>query len=211
LRSRKRTNALDRLRYLHARPGTRRPLPLASITRKVCGVTVNRKGPVLSWTASESGGGVSVVTEKDTDQAKSLVISVGPWANEFVRSLLVPLAVSRRVMFWLNPTTEHSAFDKRVFPIFIWEPEQGPLFYGFPRTNEPSDPKVAIHSGAEACTPSTIDRSINSRDFSGNQICNQIQNSCANMVRFLTPSPACTQCSPGRDATNSILVKQSVA
>jgi sarcosine oxidase len=129
------------------------------------GADLRFEEPVLSWTASESGDGVSIVTEKEIYQAKSLVISVGPWTNEFVTSLPVSLTVSRRVMFWFNPTTDHSAFDERVFPIFIWEPEQGPLFYGFPRTNVAGDPKVAIHSGDEDCTPSTIDRSIHSRDI----------------------------------------------
>lgn len=147
--------------YLRPEECIRQHLRLASKR----GADLRFEEPVLSWTASESGDGVSVVTEKETYQAKSLVISVGPWTNEFVRSLPVSLTVSRRVMFWLNPTTQHSAFDKRVFPIFIWEPEQGPLFYGFPRTDESGDPKVAIHSGDEDCTPSTIDRSIHPRDI----------------------------------------------
>jgi sarcosine oxidase len=147
--------------YLRPEECIRQHLSLASKR----GADLRFEEPVLSWTASESGDGVSVVTEKETYQAKSLVISVGPWTNEFVRSLPVSLIVSRRVMFWLKPTTQHSAFDKRVFPIFLWEPEQGPLFYGFPRTSEAGDPKVAIHSGNEDCTPSTIDRSIHPRDI----------------------------------------------
>jgi sarcosine oxidase len=147
--------------YLRPEECIRQHLRLASKR----GADLRFKERVLSWTASESGDGVSVVTEKETYQAKSLVISVGPWTNEFVGSLPVSLTVSRRVMFWLNPTTQHSAFDKRVFPIFIWEPEQGPLFYGCPRTSEAGDPKVGIHSGDEDCTPSTIDRSIHPRDI----------------------------------------------
>jgi sarcosine oxidase len=147
--------------YLRPEECIRQHLRLASKR----GADLRFEEPVLSWTASESGDGVSIVTGKETYQAKSLVISVGPWTNEFVTSLPVSLTVSRRVMFWFNPTTQHSAFDKRVFPIFIWEPEQGPLFYGFPRTNVAGDPKVAIHSGDEDCTPSTIDRSIHSRDI----------------------------------------------
>jgi sarcosine oxidase len=147
--------------YLRPEECIRQHLRLASKR----GADLRFEEPVLSWTASESGDGVSIVTGKETYQAKSLVISVGPWTNEFVTSLPVSLIVSRRVMFWFNPTTQHSAFDKRVFPIFIWEPEQGPLFYGFPRTNVAGDPKVAIHSGDEDCTPSTIDRSIHSRDI----------------------------------------------
>ena len=128
------------------------------------GADLRFEEPILSWTAAESGEGVTVVTEKRTYQAKSLVLSVGPWTNELVTSPPVPLTVSRRVMFWLRPTAQHAAFDKNAFPIFLWEPEQGPLFYGFPRIDETGDPKVAIHSGCEHCKPSTIDRSIHPRD-----------------------------------------------
>lgn len=128
------------------------------------GANLRFEEPILSWTASESGDGVSVVTDNRTYQAKSLVLSVGPWTNEFVPGLPVSLSVSRRVMFWVRPTAQPSAFDRRTFPIFLWEPEQCPLFYGFPRIDQTGDPKIAIHSGGEDCTPSTIDRSIHPRD-----------------------------------------------
>src|SRR3954469_22394621 len=119
---------------------------------------------VLSWRASQSGDGVSVTTEKQTYHARSLVISVGPWFAEFVPRVSMPVIVSRRVMFWLKPSGQPSAFDSTNFPIFIWEPEAGPVFYRFPRTREGGDPKVGIHSAGEECTPSTIDRSISARD-----------------------------------------------
>jgi sarcosine oxidase len=120
--------------------------------------------PMLSWTASESGNGVTVVTKKNTYWARALVIAAGPWMSELVPSLLISLTVLRKVMFWLNPVSQHASFDKSVFPIFLWEPAEGPLFYGFPRTRETGDPKVAIHSGGEDCTPSTIDRNIHPSD-----------------------------------------------
>jgi len=63
-----------------------------------------------------------------------------------------------------QPTNQHASFGKGVFPIFIWEPAEGPLFYGFPRTHETGEPKVAIHSVGEDCTPSTIDRNIHPSD-----------------------------------------------
>jgi sarcosine oxidase len=129
------------------------------------GATLHFEEPILSWTAAGSGEGVSVATNNQTYHANSLILSVGPWTNEVVPHLPVSLTVSRRVMFWLRPTANHSAFDKRAFPIFLWEPAQGPLFYGFPRIDENGDPKVAIHHGGEECTPSTIDRNIHPRDI----------------------------------------------
>lgn len=128
------------------------------------GADLHFEEPILSWTASESGEGVSVVTENRTYQARCLVLTVGPWMNEFVPDLPVPLTVSRRVVLWVRPTAQPSAFDRGTFPIFLWEPEQGPLFYGFPRIDVTGDPKIAIHSGGEDCTPSTIDRRIHPRD-----------------------------------------------
>lgn len=135
---------------------------LRSASRR--GADLHFEEPILSWTAAESGEGVSVVTNNETYHADSLVLSVGPWTSELVPGLQIPLTVSRRVMFWLRPTSQHSTFDKKAFPIFLWEPAQGPLFYGFPRIDENGDPKVAIHSGVEECIPSTIDRNIHPRD-----------------------------------------------
>lgn len=119
---------------------------------------------VLSWTASRSGEGVTVTTEKQTYQARSLVISVGPWFAEFVAGVSMPVVVTRRVVFWLKPKGDPSAFNGKVFPIFLWEPERGLFFYGLPRIKDAGYPKVAIHSGDEECTPSTIDRVIHERD-----------------------------------------------
>jgi sarcosine oxidase len=128
------------------------------------GADLRFEEPVLSWTASESEDGVTVTTAKQTYKARSLVISVGPWFAEFAAGVSIPVVVSRRVMFWLKPKGDPSAFDGKVFPIFLWEPEQCPLFYGFPRINDSGYPKVAIHTGGEECTPSTIDRTIRESD-----------------------------------------------
>jgi sarcosine oxidase len=75
------------------------------------GANLHFEEPILSWTAAESGEGVSVVTENETYYANSLVLAVGAWTSELVPRLPIPLNVSRRVMFWLRPTSQHSAFD----------------------------------------------------------------------------------------------------
>ncbi len=128
------------------------------------GAQLRFEEPVLSWTASHLGEGVSVTTARQTYHARSLVICAGPWFAEMVPGVSMPVEVSRRVMFWLKPLRESPAFDAEVFPIFLWQPEGAPLFYGFPRTSEAGDPKVAIHSGGEVCTPSSIDRAVRAGD-----------------------------------------------
>ena len=70
------------------------------------GADLRFEEPVLSWRASQSGDGVSVTTEKQTYQARSLVISVGPWFAELVPSVSMPVIVSRRVMFWRDRYSE---------------------------------------------------------------------------------------------------------
>jgi sarcosine oxidase len=134
------------------------------------GAELHFEEPVLSWTASASGDGVTVVTHRETYRAKSLVLSAGPWSGEMIPGLTGPLTVIRRVMFWFRPVSQPSAFDPGVFPIFLWEPERGPFFYGLPRVGPAADPKAAIHWGDQAdgdtCTPSTIGRTIHPRDES---------------------------------------------
>jgi sarcosine oxidase len=127
------------------------------------GADLRFEEPVLSWSASQSGKGVTVTTAKQTYHAASLVLSVGAWFAQLVPLASIPV-VSRRVMFWFKPTRQPGSFDRKVFPIYLWQPHQGPLFYGFPRISESGNPKVAIHSEGDQCTPSTVDRAIHPRD-----------------------------------------------
>lgn len=134
------------------------------------GADLHFEEPILSWTAGESGEGVQVVTAEQTYNAKSLILTAGPWASEVISGFAAPLTVVRRVMFWFRPTEQPSAFDARAFPVFLWEPEEGPFFYGLPRVDASANPKAAIHWGAESdsdtCTPATIDRAIHPSDES---------------------------------------------
>jgi len=128
------------------------------------GADLRFEEPMLSWTASQDGDGVSVITKKQTYHARSLVLSVGPWFAELVPDVSMPVVVTRRVQFWLKPLRQSSSFDSGVFPIFLWEPKGSPLFYGLPRISEDGSPKIGIHTGDETCTPSTVDRCIHPRD-----------------------------------------------
>jgi sarcosine oxidase len=128
------------------------------------GATLNFEEPIVSWSASGNGEGVTVRTHRQCYSARSLVLSVGPWFAELVPALSMPTFVTRHVMFWFRPTRQASEFDRGAFPIFLWEPEEGPFIYGFPRLSQETDPKVAIHSGQEKCLPSSIDRVIHPGD-----------------------------------------------
>jgi sarcosine oxidase len=88
----------------------------------------------FSWSASQSGEGVSVTTKKQTYHARSLMISVGPWFAGLVPNVSVP-SPSHESHVLAKLASQPSAFDRRIFPIFIWELSKAPCF-GCPRTRE---------------------------------------------------------------------------
>jgi sarcosine oxidase len=128
------------------------------------GATLHFEEPIVSWSASSHGEGVTVQTHRHCYSARSLVLSVGPWFAELAPAVSMPVVVTRHVMFWLKPLCQAPTFDQGVFPIFLWGPEEGPFLYGFPRLSKETHPKVAIHSGMEECLPSSIDRVIHPED-----------------------------------------------
>jgi sarcosine oxidase len=138
------------------------------------GATLHFEEPIMSWSASNQGEGVTVQTHKQTYRARSLVLSMGSWFAgmgfadpgfaDLALAVSIPVVVTRHVMFWFRPLGQVQTFDKGVFPIFLWGPEEGPFLYGFPRLSGETDPKVAIHSGMDTCSPSSIDRVIHPGD-----------------------------------------------
>lgn len=115
--------------------------------------------PVLSWEAS--GDGVRVETPKSTYEAGRLVISPGAWAPQVLADLDLPLEVIRQVMFWYEPKNGLEPFLPERFPIFIWEPEDGNMFYGFPAQDADRGVKAAFfRAGGVPTSPDTIDREV---------------------------------------------------
>jgi sarcosine oxidase len=122
---------------------------------------------MISWTAATLGEGVTVKSDRQTYQAKSLILSTGAWGPKVLSQLALPLTVTRKVMFWFDPIGGADPFLPESFPIYVWEPEGAPQFYGFPASDGKSGGvKVAIHVGHEACTPESIDRNIRQDDES---------------------------------------------
>jgi sarcosine oxidase len=67
--------------------------------------------------------------------------------------------VERFVMFWFEPE-DASVFAPEVFPIHIWEADDGVLFYGFPSQQDVPGVKVAFHTVCTECTPDGISREV---------------------------------------------------
>ena len=128
------------------------------------GADLRFEEPVLSWEASESG--VRVKTPVDSYEAERLVISPGAWAPQLLGDLDLPLEVTRQVMFWYEPTGGLEPFLPESFPIFIWEPDDGNMFYGFPAQDDDRGVKAAFfRAGGVSTSPETIDREVREEEI----------------------------------------------
>jgi sarcosine oxidase len=123
------------------------------------GADLRFEEPVLSWEAP--GEGVRVETHEGSYEAERLVISPGAWAPQLLAELGLPLEVERQVMYWFEPKNGRGPFLPERFPIFIWEPDDANMFYGFPTQDDDRGVKVAFfRAGGVPTTPETIDRDV---------------------------------------------------
>jgi sarcosine oxidase len=130
------------------------------------GADLRFQEPVLSWKASSSGDRVRVQTPAGTYEAERLIIAPGAWAPWLLEDLGLPLEVERQVMYWFEPLDGLELFFPDRFPIFIWEPDDGNMFYGFPAQDDDSGIKAAFFRvGGIPCTPETIDREVHAEEI----------------------------------------------
>ncbi len=118
--------------------------------------------PILRWEAAPSGDQVRVETPEGSYEAGRLVLAPGAWAPQLLAGLGLPLRVERQVMHWFEPEGGVGPFLPGRFPLFIWEPGDGKIFYGIPAHEGPEGGvKAAFHrvDGSE-CTPETLDREV---------------------------------------------------
>lgn len=112
---------------------------------------------VLSWEAPEEK--VRVETTTGSYEAGHLVLSPGAWAPGLLEDIGIPFEVERQVMYWFEPEKNPELFSADRFPVFIWEPEDGRIFYGIP--DRPDGVKAAFHHGGEKVqNPDTLDREV---------------------------------------------------
>lgn len=151
----------ERAGFLHPEASVKAHLDLAA--RR--GADLRFEEPVTSWEATPSG--VRVETDRGVYEAGRLVISPGAWAPGLLEDLALPLAVERQVMFWFEPREHPELFSPGRFPIFIWEPEDGEVFYGIPDGLYGGGVKAAFHHvGGQICTPETLDREVGEGEVS---------------------------------------------
>ena len=129
------------------------------------GADLHFEEPVTHWEAAPSGDRVRVETGKGVYEAEKLVVSAGAWAPELLKDLGLPLEVQRQIMYWFEPTGGVEPFLPERFPIFIWEPDDGNMFYAFPAVDGEGSVKAAFYrAGGIPCTPQTIDREVHEEE-----------------------------------------------
>ena len=126
------------------------------------GADLRFEEPVLSWEASTSEDSVRVETPEGSYEAERLVLAPGAWAPRLLADLGLPLEVERQVMYWFDPIGGVEPFLPDRFPVFIWEPDDGSVFYGVPAQDGPRGGVKAsfYRAGGVPCTPETIDREV---------------------------------------------------
>jgi sarcosine oxidase len=130
------------------------------------GATLHFNEPVSAWTVT-SAGTVRVSTDRGVFESSSLILTPGAWAEEIFSDIKLPFAVERHVMGWFEPIGGIAPFMPGQFPIYLWEIHSQSIFYGFPAIDGPGGgAKIAMHTGGDACTPQSIDRTIHARDES---------------------------------------------
>jgi sarcosine oxidase len=128
------------------------------------GADLRFEEPILSWEAL--GNGVRVETPEGSYEAERLVITPGAWAPQVLGDLGLPLEVERQVMYWFEPKNGREPFLPDRFPIYIWEPDDGNWFYGFPVQDEERGVKAAFYrAGGVLTTPETVDREVHDEEI----------------------------------------------
>lgn len=123
-----------------------------------------RAGATLSFgerviSVHQDPSSARVVTEKGAYEAKTLVVTAGPWAGALLSSFGLPLRVHRVVQSWFSAP---DAYDATAgMPCFAYDTARG-FFYGFPRMN--GEIKVAEHAAHAEVDPNTVDRVIHGED-----------------------------------------------
>jgi sarcosine oxidase len=109
--------------------------------------------------------GVLVKMQRGDVFAGCAIVAAGPWLKALVRSLRVPVRVTRQVLGWFEPVDPAGAalFAAEQLPVFLLQNPDG-VFYGFPADGD-AGVKVAKHHHAdETVDAEHYDRHVSDAD-----------------------------------------------
>ena len=106
-------------------------------------------------------GGVTVITDDETIEADTVIVTAGAWTGSLLPQLGSLLRATRQVVGWFTPRERSLVTDGR-FPVFLIESERG-LHYGFPPHG--AGIKAAVHHHHnETVDLESYDRTISAGD-----------------------------------------------
>jgi sarcosine oxidase len=128
------------------------------------GANLHAHEPVVGWSATPTA--VTVRTPKAAYHAARLIFCSGPWTSQLLRTLPIPLVVTRQLFGWVWPTLDPDRFSLGRFPVWGIEQPDGSLAYGFPTHPEAPGLKLARHFPGTLTHPDTVSRDITPGDES---------------------------------------------
>ena len=118
---------------------------------------------ITSWETNSSG--VKVETERNSYEAERLVVSTGAWAGELLAGLGLPLEVTRQLLFWFRPEGGVKPYAPERVPIWIYEPDDGNMFYSVPAVDGEDSVKAAFfRADGKPADPESIDREVHDEE-----------------------------------------------
>ncbi len=139
---------------------------------------------VDSWRELPTRDGVEIVTGRGSYRADRLVLAAGAWNPEMLRVPETALTVSRQVLFWMKPSQNEERFRHPSFPVWVWAPEVGDIFYGFPMADgKGAGIKMGIHTPGELVSPESVDRTVGTADLRRLRCCYE------GRLQWLEPEP----------------------
>jgi sarcosine oxidase len=120
------------------------------------GAMLRFKTAMESWQIADKGPDICL-SDGTRVSAKTLVLALGPWFQETIESLGVPIRVQRNVQAWFSPAT--NAYDSSRFPAFLLNRAGLPApLYGFPDFGDGI--KAAFHGLGELTNANQVNRQI---------------------------------------------------
>ncbi len=126
------------------------------------GATLRYHEPVLDF---QDGELITVRTQSDSYQAKSLVLALGPWLPTFLPSPFAGrLQVMRQVMYWFPIRADYAdreAYTAERMPVFIWQLPAPQAVYGFPAIDGVATGlKIGTEQYLRSTDPEAVDRTV---------------------------------------------------
>ena len=120
------------------------------------GAELRFKTAMESWQIGDKGLDIGL-SDGTRVSAKTVVLALGPWFQETIESLGVPIRVQRNVQAWFSPAT--NAYNSGRFPAFLLNRAGLPApLYGFPDFGDGI--KAAFHGLGELTNANQVNRQI---------------------------------------------------